>query len=352
MFLNKYTGKMNSSTLIPGLSVAFDNFQNFWSPKKPTVVVIGSGWGSTAFTDYIDKSKYTVKVISKTPYRLNQPRLIADFNPSYRKLTKEPILDNCLSVDYINQTVKAQYGSYTYDYLVIASGSEPNDFNIPGIKDHCLMFKTESDLERLKNVLSPGSKITIIGAGPTGLELAFKLNLMGHTVTILDAMPSILPGFSQTMKDQTLALLNTRKIPLHNNMKITKVSNTEITTANQTLKKDPIVIWTGGIRPTSFVRDLNDNKPFKTNDYLEVQSRVYALGDIVANRGPPTAQNAKQQGHYLARHFNNDFLSVYPYMYKESGRVLDLGDSLLVEYGGHVMKLPSFFRFVFYTLVD
>lgn len=344
---------MINSTVIPTISVAFDKFQNFWQPtNKPTVVVIGSGWGSTAFTDSIDKTKYNVKVISKNPYRLNQPRLIADFTPSYKRLTVEPIIDNCLTVDYDNQTVKAQYGSYTYDYLVIASGSEANDFNIPGIKDHCLMFKNESDLERLKNLLTPNSKITIIGAGPTGLELAFKLNLMGHTVTILDAMPSILPGFSQSMKDQTLALLNERKIPLHNNMKITKVSNTEIITADTTLKKDPIVIWTGGIRPTAFVRDLNDNRPFKTNPYLEIKPKVYALGDVVANNGPPTAQNAKQQGHYLARHFNNDFQSLYGYHYKEAGRVLDTGDGLLVEYHNYIMKLPLCFRFIFYAIAD
>jgi NADH dehydrogenase FAD-containing subunit len=343
-----------SSTLIPGISTAFDNVQNLWFiyKNKPTVVVIGSGWGATAFTDHINKNKYTVKVISKSPYRLNQPRLIPDFKPSYKKLTVEPILDNCLSVDFDNKTVKATNGNYEYDYLVIASGSEPNDFGISGVKTHCVTFKTESDLERLQNVLTPHSKITIIGAGPTGLELAFKLNLMGHSVTILDAMPTILPGFTETMQQQTKAILDERKIPIYNNMKITKVTETEIVISDRKIKRDPIVIWTGGIRPTSFVRDLNKNRPFTTNGYLKVQPNVYALGDVVTGHGPPTAQNAKQQGKFLAKHFNDDFQLISRYKYKEAGRVLDLGDGLLVEYNRHVMRLPSFFRFIFYYLAD
>ena len=249
---------MASSTIIPGISIAFDNFQSLIAfNQKPTVIVVGSGWASNAFIDGIDKNKYTIKILSKTSFRLNQPRLIADFKPSYKRLAVEPIIDNCLSVDFDNRLVKAQYGSYNYDYLVIASGSEPNDFGISGVKEHCLMFKTADDLERLQNTLAPNSKVTIIGAGPTGIELAFKLNLMGHQVKILDALNTILPGFSSEMQKETKALLDERHIPIQNNMKITKITQTEITTDNHTIKRDPIVIWTGGIRPTSFVRDLD-----------------------------------------------------------------------------------------------
>lgn len=343
---------MNS--IIPGISVAFDNIQNLWGiyTEKPTVVVIGSGWGATAFTEHIHKNKYKIKVISKTSYRLNQPRLIPDFKPSYKKLAVETIIDNCLTVDFENNTVKARYGNYEYNYLVLATGSESNDFGISGVKEYCIMFKTESDLERLQNILSPQSKITVIGAGPTGLELAFKLQSMGHKVTIIEAGSTILPGFSDKMQKKAMAILEERNIQINLNMRITKITKDTFITPDEDIPRDKIVLWTAGVRPTSFVRDMNKGKSFKTDGFLNVRPNVYALGDIVHGHGPPTAQNAKQQGKYLATYFNSDFKLSYEYKYKEAGRVLDIGDGLLLEYNSRIIRLPSLFRVIFYRLAD
>ena len=83
-----------------------------------------------------------------------------------------------------------------------------------------------------------------------------------------------------------------------------------------------------------------------------VDQDVYALGDIVAKKGPPTAQNAKQQGIFLAQYFNSGFIKTLPYVYKEKGRVLDIADGLIVEYKGYVITLPPLFRSAFYYFAD
>lgn len=343
---------------VPSVTVLFDRLLAVFPPSeqpkpKPTVLVLGSGWGSHAFVSNLDRNKYDVKVVSVQQSRLNQPRMIADLYPSFKKLPVKPVLDKCLSVNPQNQSVLGTKSRYEYDYLVIATGSEPNDFGTKGVKEHCLMFKTVDDLQKLRNHLQDGKRLTVIGAGPTGIELAFKLQSLGHTVTIIEASQTILPGFSEWMQSQTMKLLNERNINVRLNMKITKIDESTISTPDGLTRRDPILIWTCGVKPTEFVRELTPSgRQLQTDDNLMFKPRIYALGDIVAARGPPTAQNAKQQGTYLANHFNNDFKSSNAYKYDEKGRVLDTTESILVEYKGQTMTLPPLFRSVLYYFTD
>ena len=340
---------------LPSISVAFTDFINVVSSnqQKQTVLVIGSGWGSTAFVESVDKRKYNVQVVSQSSYRLNQPRLIPDFNISYKKLSYVPINDKCISVQKNTQSVLGMRSIYDYDYLVIATGSEPNDFGTKGVKEHCLMFKTDIDLIKLKKTLDNKTRVTVIGAGPTGIELAFKLESLGHKVTILEASSSILPGFSLLMQSQAMKLLEGKNIKVTLNMKITEVSDKTISTPTGITRRDEILIWTCGVKPTVFVRDMTpEGRQLKTDGNLMFEPNIYAIGDVVTGHGPPTAQNAKQQGIYLANHFNNNFISKKDYKYNEKGRILDTATGLLVEYNGRVITLPPLFRTVFYYFTD
>lgn len=342
----------------PSVTILFERLLSIFPPSekpksKPTVVVLGSGWGSHAFVSNLDRNKYNVEVVSMTRSRLNQPRLIADFYPSFKKLPVKPVIDKCLSIDSNNNTVLTAKSRYTYDYLVIATGSEPNDFGTKGVKEHCLMFKTVDDLQKLRNHLHTNQRVTVIGAGPTGIELAFKLQSMGHTVTILEASNIILPGFSDNMRQITNQLLNDRNITVKLNTKITAVDQDKFITPDGNMRRDPVLIWTCGVKPTEFVRELTPSgRQLQTDANLMFKPRIYALGDIVAARGPPTAQNAKQQGTYLAKYFNDDFKNQTEYKYDEKGRVLDITDSIIVEYRNYVMTLPPIFRAVLYYFTD
>jgi NADH dehydrogenase FAD-containing subunit len=176
---------------------------------------------------------------------------------------------------------------------------------------------------------------------------------MGHKVTILEASNIILPGFSDNMRQLTNKLLNDRNITVKLNTKITTVDQDKIITTDGNMRRDPVLIWTCGVKPTEFVRELTPaGRQLQTDGNLMFKPKIYALGDIVAARGPPTAQNAKQQGIYLAKHFNNDFKSQNEYKYDEKGRVLDTNDSIVVEYRGYIVNLPPLFRTVLYYFTD
>jgi len=100
-----------------------------------------------------------------------------------------------------------------------------------------------------------------------------------------------------------------------------------------------LLIWTCGVKPVPFVDH------FRVNGSLQVEgtSNVWAMGDCVASRslGPPTAQNARQQGVYLADQLNGS--QCKPYSYHELGRVLDLTYGYMIEVFGVCFYIPADF---------
>jgi len=315
--------------------------------QKQTVVVVGYGWGGHSFTEHIDINKYDVKVVSKTPSRFNQPYIIANLEPSF---TDPPtrvdiILDEALSVDMTNKTLITRTANRKYDYLVLATGSEPNDFGIKGVKEHCLMFKTALDVEILKTALNSASEISVIGAGATGIELAFKLRSLGKSVKVVEAGNQILPGFSEKMRQTVLGLLKTADITLNLNTKIKSISQDGYETDAAFIKDNSVKIWTCGVKPPQFAREFMS--PLRPSNQLLLKPYIYGIGDSIVGYGPPTAQNAVKQGRYLAELFNSDFKSTDTYTFVEQGRVLDATTSLVVEYNNHVLTLPPLFRAVY-----
>jgi NADH dehydrogenase FAD-containing subunit len=333
------------------LSILSDPINRIFEQRKnkPNVLVIGYGWGSSAFVQGLDTNKYNVKVISTRPQRLNQPRMINDLAPSYSPPPyRIPIIqDECLTLEDTKKQVVCKTQSHTYDYLVIATGSEVNDFGIPGIKENCLLLKTEEDLEKLNSALKTPKPITIAGAGPTGLELAFRLNSPTQPVTVLEASPTILPGFSPEMQKAIANLLEKKQISILLNQKITGIDSTCWKTTTGPIPINGPAIWTCGIRPTNFTRELN----LQPNSQLQVRPNVYAIGDCIRGHGPPTAQNAKQQGQYLATLFNKDF-NHGDYKFVEKGRVIDATDRLIVDINGHITEFPGFLRPLFYKFIE
>jgi NADH dehydrogenase FAD-containing subunit len=336
-------------------------FQYEWSPylpratrlaNRPKVLVVGYGYGSSAFTECLDHTKYDTTILSASPNRLNQPFLIqaiANKAPArlykyapYRVQFRE---DTCVLINQAIQTVHGKQTVYPYDYLVLATGSEVNDFNVKGVKEHCLFLKTKRDLDLVNAKLRqmpPTSSVIVLGAGPTGIELACKMRSMNYPVTIVEASPAILPGFSQPFRDRVMTLLDHKGIQIRLNMPVSSIDSTTIQSAKtgQTLpykSTTDLLLWTCGVKPTPF------GLPYKPDQHLSVSPSIYVLGDA-SRQGPPTAQNAKQQGQYLAQVFNSNFTNPPPYQYKELGKVLDTTDGYLVEFKGFVVYVPYFLR--------
>jgi NADH dehydrogenase FAD-containing subunit len=296
-------------------------------PRKQTVAVIGYGWGAHAFVQQIDRRKYNVRVVSTRKERFNQPSMIGSLAASYTAPPRWLPIEQ-RTVDSLDE-VEA-------DYKVIAVGSVVSDFRIPGVRDHCLFCKEPADLEALKTRLPTASGITVMGAGPTGIELAYKLQSLGHRVSILEAGSTVLPGFSSTFQARVTSELEKRGIRLDLQKMITGVSASSITFKDLSrMTNTDLRIWTCGVKPAPLMTGLLvDNRLCVVG-----KPNVFAIGDCTG-KSPPTAQNAEQQGRYLADAFNADFAERPPYKFKELGRALDTTDGVFVEMFGLVGWLP------------
>ncbi len=124
-------------------------------PRKPRVVVLGSGWGAHAFVKVIDNSKFDVIAISPRPYFIFTPMLASSAvgTVEYRSIT-EPMRSSNPLVEYFEAAaLKIDAASklvfcesrlqaderagqnvfrVPYDYLVVSIGMEPATFGIPG----------------------------------------------------------------------------------------------------------------------------------------------------------------------------------------------------------------------------
>ena len=308
--------------------------------RKPTIVVAGYGWASHSFLQTISFRKYNVKVISERDKRLNQNQMIGNLMPSYTPPITTVIQDTCVGIDNEKKTVRCKKGDYAYDYLVVATGSEVNDFGIPGVKDHCLMCKTDTDVNTIRERCKKDA--VILGAGPTGIELACSLRKYGvQNIRIVEAAPTLLPGFSDAFREYAENHLRRNGVKFYFNTPITNVTRDAIVSPKCTIpyNSDEMVVWTCGIKPVEFARTLN-SKGILVNENLQYSPFIYVIGDSCRNAGPPTAQNASQQGRYLAEYFNDEFLPKKPYVFNELGRCLDLGDGYLIEIYGLLFFIP------------
>ncbi len=277
--------------------------------------------------------------------------------PTYASLLQgrgiSHVQDHVQTVDLEAQTVKtASDQTIAYSQLVIATGAQPADFGITGVREHALRFHTLSDLAPLRSCLqqvrlrpSGSSTLVIAGAGATGVELACKLfDLLdgAATIQLVELGEQILPRSKAFNREQAEQALKKRGITVRLNTRVEAVSPTSVTLngadgafslAHQGL------IWTAGSRPN--IPDLSPavtlqggRLPVTSALRLESHPEVMALGDIAihaaeeeSSNWPLSAQAAIQQGQFAAKSLQAELSSRDPgsFVFRDLGEMLSLG---------------------------
>ncbi|KAF7303774.1 Mitochondrial external NADH dehydrogenase [Mycena indigotica] len=341
---------------------------------KKNIVVLGSGWGATAFLNALDTTEYNVTVISPRNYFLFTPLLpsVAVGTLSTRSILQptryvtrhktrnvKVIEAEAQSVDVANKTVsfidnsdiQGSVSSTTlpYDYLVYAVGAETQTFGIPGVQEHACFMKELNDAEKfqrrfldcLESAAFPGQSeeeidrllhMVVVGGGPTGVELSGELHdfleedlkswypeLAGRIkITLVEALPSVLPMFSKRLIDYTMSTFKESKIDIMTQTMVKEIKERSVTLAmpDKSISEMPcgMVVWAAGNRNRKITQDLMAQLPAdQTNkrgitidESMQMKGTngsIFALGDCTASSHAPTAQVASQQGAYLARAF-------------------------------------------------
>ena len=236
-----------------------------------------------------------------------------------------------------------------YQYLILCTGSVPNGFSIKGVDENCYFFNDLKDLNKLDYFLknfqkdSINKKLFIVGGGPSGIELACKIDDMYKNkfdIHVIEKSNEILGKNKIFNREEAENSLEKRNIKVLLNSTVNEVSETVISISNETgintLKKD-IVIWTAGVKPNLSYLNSEDipkkNGRIVVNNQLRIENKKnsFAIGDIAIIEGmedlPITAQVAMQQGDHLAK--NIELLikgkDLLPFEFQDNGEMISLG---------------------------
>lgn len=368
-----------------------DTFDN----SREKVYVIGNGWASYFFVKNLNKRMYEPIIIAPNTKVLNTPRLTelitdpnakVEFSNPYAKIIQDKLED----IDIKNKILITETGkTFAYTNVILAIGSEPNDFGIEGVDEYTHKFKTIEDANNLRNLIntkfSTDTLVYIVGSGITGIELATKFHSISVPVKLIEGLDNILLGYNDETKSNIVSKISEKykKVKLILNTKVTKISERFIHCNdpthpngqykflsgeyvwNQNKSKkfiEYMTIWTGGVRfcgygKTNLFKTLNNITLIKSRG-LDVQKNfsigeknlgIYCIGDMVANMGPSSAQNAKNQGIWLAKYFNNDMRveKIDPYEIKSKGKLVHLESDLYLETKYYSGFVPNFFGIIF-----
>jgi NADH dehydrogenase len=281
----------------------------------------------------------------------------------------ELLLGRATAFDIETQAVEVDSlaGAYRirYDHLVIALGSVPRTFPIPGLREHGLGFKTLSDAIYLRNhvlheleaadaetdrvAAQRRLSFVFVGAGYAGVEALAELSdLVDDAIryypslrhvprrwVLVDAAPHILPEIPSRLGEYAARELGRRGVEVHVGTTVTAVDDAHVVLSDGTSIPTDTLVWTAGVVANPLLQSLglplDERGRLAVDEFLRVQGRanVWALGDCarVPNRrsdhpDPPTSQHSLRQARRLAKNLRGD---LKPYGYRMLGQVATLG---------------------------
>ncbi|MBD1576801.1 NAD(P)/FAD-dependent oxidoreductase [Vibrio sp. S11_S32] len=253
-----------------------------------------------------------------------------------------------------------------YDILVLAIGSTSNDFNTPGVRDHCIfldspeqahLFRKEMNNLFLKLHAHHGEgkvDIAIVGGGATGVELSAELhNAIKelHTygfedldssklnINLVEAGERILPALPTRISGAAHNELVKLGVNVRIQTMVTQADQHGLTTKDGEHIPAQLMVWAAGIKAPDFMKDIAGLETNRINQ-LVVKStlqatrdeNVFVIGDLASCQQadgsfvPPRAQAAHQMA---SRAYNNIVAKINDhdlkdYVYKDHGSLVSL----------------------------
>jgi NADH dehydrogenase len=356
------------------------NNQPSITSKSAHICILGGGFGGLYTALYLSRSSWVragqcqITLVEQNDRFLFTPLLYElitgelqpwEIAPSYQKLLSGTQIafhqQKIQGVDLNARQVMLDGAKLTYDYLVLAVGTQNRWANIPGVQTHALTFRTLADVERLEAKLQileagdrPFLRLAIIGGGPSGVELACKLaDRLGKRgkVRLIERGEDILKNFSSGVRNAAYRALRSRRVEIDYRTDVTAIETDSMTVVQNdrtiTLSVD-LVLWTAGTQTREWIYNLNCQKnefgkliahpTLQLIDYPE----VFALGDTADIRNsskpvPATAQAAYQQASHAAKNLMAMLRGKRPRPF----HYLHLGDMLTLGKGAAIVS--SFF---------
>ncbi|WP_418320715.1 NAD(P)/FAD-dependent oxidoreductase [Piscinibacter sakaiensis] len=299
--------------------------------------------------------------------------------------------------------------SFGYDTLVIAIGSQTNDFGTPGVAEHAMRLESSADAlrfhTRLVNAcirahaqstpLRPEQlHVAIIGAGATGVELAAELHRTTRTVvaygldridpdkdiqvSVIEAAPRVLPALPERLSTATLGLLEELGVAVHTGAKVEEVVAGGVRLDDGRLLPAELIVWAAGVKAPEVLKDIGGLETNRINQLVVEQTlcttrdeNIFAFGDCAAcpwpeSAGakkpdatvPPRAQAAHQQASHMVKQIRRRLAGkpLVDYRYRDFGSLVSLGEYSTIGnmmgglIGGSLMVEGLFARLMYQSL--
>ncbi len=329
------------------------------------LVIVGGGFAGLNLAKKLSESKhYQVVLVDKNNYHFFPPLLyqvstafIEASNISYpfrRMFQNKPNLSfymgSLLNINSEQNTIDTDNGTLSYDYLILAMGTETNFFGIENVKKSALPMKTIDDALYLRNhillmleeaVRSPDPKererlgnIVIAGGGPTGVEIAGMLAEMGSNIIakdyptarrgtakiyLVDAGAELLGPMSKKSQEEAYKVLHKLGVQILLNTMVKDYVDDKVILSNGEGINSATLIWSTGViareAPGLPAESVGRGRRIMVDQFNKVNGtdNIYALGDQsfqtsdpkYPNGHPQLAQVAIQQGKLLASNFTS-----------------------------------------------
>lgn len=348
------------------------------------VVIIGAGFGGINAAKALKNADVEVVIIDKTNHHLFQPLLYqvasAALSPSdiaipIRELIRHQknasvVMGAVVSIDKENKIIHLDHAdAIRFDTLIVAAGARHSYFNnahweesAPGIKtlqealnlrDEILMsfeiaerISKHSEIEKYLNFV-------IIGAGPTGVELAgaiaeiayktmlrdFKrIDITQTKVFLIEAAPQILPGFPPKLSQKAKADLEKLGVNVLTNTKVLDVTDEGVEAEGLCIPTKN-AIWAAGNQASPILKTLNteldrQGRVIVGQDLsIPKHPKIFVIGDAACVLGknnkplPATAPAAIQEGKYVASLIKKKIPKEKrkPFVYFDKGMMATIG---------------------------
>lgn len=378
--------------------------------KFPLIVIVGAGFGGLEVAKALADKPVEVLMLDKHNYHVFQPLL---YQVATGSLEAESIafsirknfgsqknfrfrIAEVMGVDTKTNTLDTTIGDIKYDYLVIATGSTTNFFGNKDIEHYAMPMKSipealnlrylilqnleEAVLQKTKEGREPYLNFVLVGAGPTGVELAGALaELRNHVlakdypelskeqmnVYLVDFLPKVLGPMSDEASKKAKDFLVKMGVEVMLNTKVESYDGTTIKFEDGKAIKTKSVIWSAGVMgviPKGITEEhiVRGNR-IKTDgiNRLEGFENIFAIGDVAAvitdetpKGHPGVAQVAIQQGQQVAKNIvaiiNGE--PTKPFKYFDKGSLATIGRNKAVADLGKI-KFQGFFAWLVWMFV-